>query len=440
MLIPIFIGIAIFRSHLWDIDVIINRTLVYGALTALVVGLYIVVVGYLGAVFRTSGNLLISLIATGLVAVIFQPLRGWVQRGVNRLMFGQRDEPYTVVAQLGRRLESALAADAILPTVVATVAEALKLPYAAISLKQGEDYATVAIYGAPVEGLLALPLMYQAKPIGKLILGSRQRGESFTAADRRLLDDLARQVGLAAHAVLLTTDLQRSREQLVSAREEERRRLRRDLHDGLGATLAALLLQAGAIRTLMRQDVNAADAEFLDLQDEIRSAIADIRRLVYGLRPPALDEYGLVGAIQQVAAQYDSINSSSGASGERLYVVIEAPDQLPLLPAAVEVAAYRVILEALTNVARHAQAKTCCIRLSLPDVSHDVLQIEISDDGVGLPEEPHAGVGLYSLRERAEEVGGSCVINSAATQGTTVLVRLPLPKEETSGHAPGAGC
>ncbi|HEX9036039.1 MAG TPA: GAF domain-containing sensor histidine kinase [Ktedonobacterales bacterium] len=425
LLLPISIAIAVLRSNLWDIDIIINRTLVYGALTASVVGGYILVVGYLGTLFRTGSNLLISLVATGIVAVLFQPLRGWLQRGVNRLLYGQRDEPYAVVAQLSRRLESILAPDAILPAIAETLANSLKLPYVAIALRQGEEFTIAATYGVPADGALTLPLSYQAEPIGKLVLGPRQRGETLTPADRSLLDDLARQVGPAIHAVRLTADLQRSRERLVTTREEERRRLRRDLHDGLGATLAALHLQAGAIRTLMGQDLPAADAELLELQAGIRSSISDIRRLVYALRPPTLDEFGLAGAIRQYAAQYDRPGELDG----RLLIEVEAPAQLPGLPAAMEVAAYRVVQEALTNVVRHAQAHTCRIRLSRPDESSGVLLVEINDDGVGLPNEPHAGVGLLSMRERAEEVGGSCVIASAPEHGTHVQVRLPFPKE-----------
>jgi len=257
-----------------------------------------------------------------------------------------------------------------------------------------------------------------------LRLSPRAPGEAFTAADRRLLEDIAHQAGVAAQAVRLTTDLQRSRERLVSTREEERRRLRRDLHDGLGATLAALHLQAGAIRTLMRHDLAAADAEILDVQAEIRSAIADIRRLVYALRPPTLDELGLVGAIRQYAAQYDLPGTQSESDG-CLRVAVEAPEHLPALPAAVEVAAYRIVQEALTNVVRHAHARTCTVRLAITDA----FQLEISDNGLGFRPESGAGVGLLSMRERAAEAGGSCLVESAPSRGTRILVHLPLAKE-----------
>jgi len=166
--------------------------------------------------------------------VLVQPLRQRLQRGVNRLLYGERDEPYAVLSRLGRRLEGTLAPDAVLPAIVETVAGALKLPYAAIALREGECLAVVAAFGQPVGDPLRLPLVYRHEAVGELLLAPRAPGEPFSPADRRLLDDLARQAGVAAHAVRLTADLQRSRERLVTLREEERRRLRRDPHDGLG--------------------------------------------------------------------------------------------------------------------------------------------------------------------------------------------------------------
>ena len=425
---PLVLPIAILRYRLFDIDILINRTLVYGILTASVVGVYVLVVSTLGTLLHTSGSSLNSLLATGLVAVLFQPLRARLQRLINRLMYGERDEPYVVLSRLGQRLEVTLAPEAVLPTIVETVAQALKLPYVAIALKQDDAFSITASYGLSHGKPLILPLVYQAEIIGQLLLASRAPGDAFTAADQRLLEDIAHQAGVAVHAVRLTADLQRSRERLVTTREEERRRLRRDLHDGLGSTLAALHLQAGAIRVMVRHDPAAAEEELADLQAEIRSAVGDIRRLVYALRPPTLDELGLVAAIQQYAAQCSisgSGNKQATQTGANLHIVVEAPEQLPALPAAVEVAAYRVTQEALNNVTRHAQACSCVVRLALLDG----LQLEITDDGVGLPTEPHAGVGLLSMRERAAELGGSCVIETAPGQGTRVLVKLPLLKE-----------
>jgi signal transduction histidine kinase len=310
------------------------------------------------------------------------------------------------------------------------VREALRLPYAAVTLRHAEGFATVVEVGTPVAGALRLPLAYQGEPVGELRLGPRAPGEPFSLADRRLLEDLARQAGVAVHAVRLTADLQRSRERLVSAREEERRRLRRDLHDGLGPALGAQRLKVGSARALYAHDPAAADALLAELETDLGAALTDIRRLVYDLRPPALDELGLVGAIRQGAAPYGGRGDhTGGANGDRLRVEVVAPERLPPLPAAVEVAAYRIAQEALTNVARHAHARTCQIRLSLDDTA---LRVAVTDDGVGLSEPRagsprHTGVGLVSMRERAEELGGTCQVETPPQGGTQLLARLPVP-------------
>jgi signal transduction histidine kinase len=415
---PLATGLAILKFHLYDIDPIINRTLVYGALTATVIGVYVLVVGSLGLVFQASGNIFASLLATGLVAVLFQPLRDRLQRAVNHLMYGERNDPHAVLVRLGRRLEATLSPDAVLPVIVETVAQALKLPYVAISLRQEDGFRLSASHGVAVDQPLRIPLIYQSEQIGELLCAPRGRGETFTPADRQVLGGLARQVGIAAHAVRLTADLQRSRERLVTAREEERRRLRRDLHDGLGPTLAGLSLKVGAVRNLLLPGQETAETLLNELSAEIEGSVADIRRIVYDLRPPSLDELGLVGAIRARAAQYTTPPGT-------LNVLVEVPHVLPALPAAIEVAVYRIVQEALNNVVHHAQAETCRILLS---VSREVC-LEVIDDGRGFPENPQMGVGLLAMRERAVELGGTCVIEAAQPSGIRVHARLPLTKE-----------
>jgi signal transduction histidine kinase len=437
LLIPLSLAMAVLRSRLWGIDVVINRTLVYTALTACVIGMYVLIVGYLGALFRTGGNLPISLVATGIVAVLFQPLRERLQRGINHLLYGERDEPYAVVARLGQRLGGTLAPEAVLPTLVETVAQALKLPYAAVLLKHGEAFVTATEYpekrtsrsgvqetneASPFSQspdlLVSLALTYQGEVVGKLLVAPRAAGEDFAPADRRLLSILAQQAGVAAHTVQLTTDLQQSRERLITAREEERRRLRRDLHDGVGPTLASMAQRIDAATYIVRDDPDEAITLLQGLKGQVRATLADIRRLVYALRPPALDEFGLLVAIREYAAQ---------VAGANLHVVVEAPEALPPLPAAVELAAYRIGLEALTNVTRHSQATTCSVRLMVIGVGNrQALSVEIRDDGAGLPAEHRAGVGLTSMRERAAELGGVCTIDAPTGSGTRVCAWLPL--------------
>ena len=430
LLLAVSACIAILRHKLYDVDLLINRTLLYGALSASVLSIYVLAVVALGALFQAPGNLVVSLVATGLVAVLFQPLRSRLQRGVNRLMYGERDDPSAVISRLGRRIEVTLAPEAVLPTVVETIAQALKLPYAAILLKEREGFRTAAAYGSPGAKPEALPLVYHREEIGRLVISPRAPGEQFSTGERRLFEDLARQAEVAVHAVRLTDDLQRSRERLVTTREEERRRLRRDLHDGIGPTLTGLALQLNVARKLVRGSPADTEVVLARLERRTEETIAEMRRLIYGLRPPALDDLGLIPSIHQ-QAQSQGMAESPARTGtdehpeNRPVFSIEAPQELPPLPAAVEVACYRIVQEALTNVARHAHAESCYVRLSVERGS--VLEVEITDDGVGVPGNRVAGVGLSSMHERAEELGGTLAVETGPEGGTRVLARLPLP-------------
>ena len=316
---PVAVGIAILRHRLYDIDLLINRTLVYGGLTVGVVTIYVLVVGGLAALFHESADLWVALVATGLVALLVQPLRSTLQRRVNRLMYGEEGR---APGGLRSRLHEAFVPEA--------------------------------------------------------------------------------------------AELQRAHRRLVAAREEERRRLRRDLHDGLGPALAGAALKFEAAENLLASDPAAARALLEDSRTEIQHAVADVRRLVYALRPPALDELGLVKALREQAEKL--------GAAKRPRIEIEAPEPLPPLPAAVEVAVYRISLEAMTNAARHADAQRCVVRIAL----NGDLELEVADDGRGLPHDLHAGVGTSSMRERAEELGGSCQIEPLDGRGTRVVARLPL--------------
>ncbi|MFL5801542.1 MAG: GAF domain-containing sensor histidine kinase [Roseiflexaceae bacterium] len=300
----------------------------------------------------------------------------------------------------------------------------------AVLLKQGDGFVIAAEYtetgiSRPTDtaqvdpAAVSLSLTYQGETVGTLLLAPRAAGESLSPADRRLLAVLAQQASVAAHTVRLTTDLQQSRERLIMAREEERRRLRRDLHDGIGPTLASMAQRIDAATYIVRDDPDEAIALLQGLKSQVRSTLGDIRRLVYALRPPALDEFGLLAAVREHAAQF--------GQGAVLQVVVEAPEALPPLPAAVELAAYRIALEALTNVARHAQARTCRIRFAVVNADNrPALQVDICDDGVGLPAEQRVGVGLTSMRERAAELSGTYAIESAPGGGTRVWAQLPI--------------
>ena len=439
LLIPLSIGVAILRYRLWDVDVVINRTLVYGALSVIVVAVYTLIVVALGELFQARANLAVSLVATGVVAVLFAPLRERLQRDVNRLMYGERDDPYEVLSRLGRRLEATIAPKAALETIVETIAQALKVPYAAIDLRQdGPQFATVAEHGTPKGEPLVLPLVYQRETMGHLKVAPRAPGEIFSPEDVRLLEDLARQVEVAVHALRLTADLQHSRERLVTTREEERRRLRRDLHDGLGPTLGYLTLGLDTACRMFTQDPKGAEALLQELKAQTQEAISEVRRLVYGLRPPALDDLGLIPAIRQQAANHgllaEDLLSGKGSrwangTNNGLIFSVEASEDLSLLPAAVEVACYRIAQEAISNATRHSGAKSCNVNLSL-DEANGSLELEVADDGVGVAEDRNAGVGMSSMRERAEELGGILTVENLPEGGTRVLSRLPLSQRE----------
>ena len=417
LFLPVSLTVSITRYKLFDIDLIINRTLVYGVLTVGVIAIYILIVGALGLVFQTQGNLIIALLATGIIAVIFQPLRERLQGIVNRLIYGERDDPIEALSQLGRRLETTLTPDYVLPTVVETIAQTLKLPYVAILLPTGDGNKVAAAHGSASTTPARFQLTYQGENVGELVVAPHSPGESFSPSEMRLLKNIARQASAAVHAAQLTRDLQLSRQRLVTAREEERRRLRRDLHDGLGPSLAALHIQSNALRRLIRGNPAAAETMVNEFKVEIREAIADIRRVVYMLRPPTLDELGLVGAIQAYAAR-----CSREAADRPLSVTVEAPENLPPLPAAVEVAVYHIAREALTNVVHHSRASNGLVTL----VISNTLMLEISDDGLGFQKVGQMGMGLLSMRERAEELGGTLIYESPAGGGTLVRTQLPL--------------
>lgn len=421
---PIGIAVGILRYRLFDIDVVVNRALVYGGATLGLVATYAVSVSVLGAFLRVGDGFYASLLATGIATVVALPIRDGLQRGVNRVMYGDRDDPYRALARLGQRLEATLDPIEAPNVIVRTVAESMRLPWVALRLGPEDGPLRTIEHGRQPPGEpIAVPLVYGAEVVGDLLVAPRSATEPLSVADRALLDALARQAGAPVRALRLTLDLIASRERLVATREEERRRIRRDLHDGLGPSLAAIGMRAEVAADLVGKDPAAAERLLVDLRGEVRGALGDVRRLVDALRPPALDELGLVGALE----------AQAGRLGPPPVVDVAAPGPLPDLPAAVEVAAYRIAVEAMTNAARHAGAQRCHVRLQAAttgnaagDAAIRALELEVTDDGVGLGAGATPGIGLVSMRERAAEVGGSCTIESARGGGTRVFARLPL--------------
>jgi two-component system, NarL family, sensor kinase len=414
-LMPVAIGIAVLRYRLYEIDVLLSRAVLYGLLTAGVAAVYLGVVTLAELVFGRAGRgTAVQVLATAVAAAALFPLRDLVQRRVNRLFYGDRGVPYEALARLGRRVEEAAGTESALASVVRTIADSLRLPYAALELRLGDGWRRAAAYGEAPAEVVTFPLISQRETVGRLLVGTRSPGERLGPDDERLLADLARQAGPAAHAVALRSALDASRAGLVTAREEERRRLRRDLHDGLGPTLAGLTLGLDTARTRA-----AGEPELQELlgrlKAETQRAVTDVRRIVYGLRPPALDELGLVGSLREEVGRLR-------LQAPELSVTLDAVgEDLSDLPAAVEVACYRIVSEALTNVTRHAHASQCSVRIQF---DHG-LDVDVHDDGVGLPEGWRTGVGIASMRERVAELGGELAIEPCLPHGTRITARLP---------------
>jgi len=412
------IGLAVLKFRLYDVDLVINRTVVYGLLTVIVIATYVGVVVGVGALLPVEESAL-ALVTTGIVAVGFSPLRGVVQGGVNRLMFGQRDDPYAVLTKMGRLLASSGTPEETLQSLVETIAVSLKLPGAAIELEEDGDFVEWARHGELSSTVEAIPLEHQGEVLGRLIVAPRSPREPLSSQDIALLENVAHQAGALVRSVRLTLALQRSRERLVMAQEEERRGGHHDIHRGLPQSLASQTFQLDAILERIEADPERARPLLEALKEQNKQLVADIRRLVYELRPPALDELGVVGALAIQMSQFER-------SGQLAIELETRPDPLPELPDAVEVAAYRIAREAIINAVRHANAREC--KTTLEATSSELI-VTVRDDGVGVDRERRPGVGLTSMRERTEELGGTFYIKRMDPGGTKVQATLPLVNE-----------
>ena len=411
-LIPIAVTVAIVRYQLLDIRLVVSRLLAWLML------LLVVVVAYAGLVALldrfAAPRIGWSALVTVLLVLLAAPLLPRLQRLVDGALYGDRGDPARVVSRLGEQLA---APDAGLQGVITTVRSALRLPYLAIE----RDGTVLASDGDQPERLHAWPLTRGGKSEGQLTIGLRQGERELAGADRRALAMLADPVAVAVHSTVVSEELQASRERIVAAREEERRRLRRELHDGLGPTLTGIAFAADAAANTIDDNPEKSQELLTTLRRDTRAALADVRRLVDNLRPPALDELGLVGALRQRADQL-----SWRADGASVKVRLDVPDQVPALPAAIEVATYRIATEALTNVVRHSRATGALVQLRCADR----LEVSITDNGP--PNGRWApGVGLHAMRERAAELGGSFQAGPTPAGGQ-VVASFPLNPLTTS--------
>lgn len=407
------IAVAILKYRLYDLGAFMRRTGAYVGLSAAVVAAVVVVAVLVGVLLPGSDELP-AVLSAALVAIALGPLRARLQRSVDRLLFGRRSEPFTVLTEIGARLDDAVALETTLGHIAEATATALRLPYVAIELRAQGSPARSARHGTPPARASTIRLVHRHQPFGELLVGHRSTDEDLTTDEKQLLEDVARQTATVVHAMTVTDALQHARQRLVSSREEERRRLRRDLHDGIGPTLAGSMLQLDALTELI--DATQTDAIELagKLKHQLRLVVDDIRRVTHDLRPPALDELGLIAALR---AQASAITGAA----DTLQVALALPDEDISLPAAVEVALYRIASEALTNVVRHANARHCTLELN---TNHDHVNLRVADDGDGIPDETTIGVGLVSMRERASELGGTLTIEPTQPSGTTIHAHL----------------
>jgi signal transduction histidine kinase len=406
--------VAVVRPDLVAIDELFGTTLVYGALSVLILAVDLAVLAGLAALLGDSlDQRQVVLLVLLLSAVLYAPLRHRLWSAVRRVVLGDRDNPYDVVAGLASTLEATDEGADQLAAVAEAVATAFGVSYVRVEVDRGSGGRVVATHGHTDGPTRSLPITYRDAEVGRLVLPARGVRGRLSRRDEQLLADLVRQAATAARTSRLAEELQDSRERLVVAREEERRRIRRDLHDGLGPSLSGVVFRLESAKLLVERDPAAAVAHIDATSGHVQEVVADVRRLVHDLRPPALDDRGLVGALAQLA---------EGVSTGGLVARVEADDLGPL-PAAVEVAAYRIAGEGLTNVVRHAAATHCVVRLAVDGAT---LVVEVVDDGRGIDPDAQAGVGLVSLRERAAELGGHSEVTCPPGGGTVVRARLPM--------------
>jgi signal transduction histidine kinase len=408
-LVPVAIGIAVTRHRLYDLDLAVCRALAGASLAVCLAGVYLTAFGVLRAVLddRTA---VASGLAAALTGLLVLPLGTRLARGVDRLFYGDRADRYLVLSAFSAGLRERLDVAEVPQAVCDAVVSSLKLGSAELVLDTGRT----ASAGTPAGPPTRVPLRHRGVELGSVTVTPRPGEAVLDERDAELVAALADSAAPAVAALQLTDSLQQAREHLVAAREEERRRVRRDLHDGVGAALAGVRLQMDSARDLVEDPLAG---KLLDAAaDGLAEAVQDLRSVTDDLRPPALDDLGLAASLRALA---DRLRRPA------LDVEVDVPD-LPPLPAAVDVACYRIAAEALANAVRHAGAGRVVLRVRLEDGE---LQLTVRDDGRGLPDRLRPrGLGLASMRQRTEEIGGRFAL-AAAGPGTLVSAVLPVGAE-----------
>ncbi|GAA1914639.1 sensor histidine kinase [Nocardioides marmoribigeumensis] len=419
------VGIGVLRPDLGDVDALVAATLTF---TAVAVVMLVLDLAVLSAVTALVGERLTQREVTVLVLLLavsaYGPLRAAIGGLVRRLLFGLRADRYDVVSGFAARLEEAASVEGQVPVLASAVARAFKVPFARVEVALPGGGSVSADHGTPTSQVHEVEIAYRGEQVGRLVLPRQGLRSLLSRRDRDLLVDLVRQAAVAVRAGLLAREVQESRERLVLSREEDRRRIRRDLHDGLGPVLGGVAMRLDAAGNAIERDPASARALVRTARTEVAEALDDVRRLVHDLRPPALDDLGLPAALAQQA------DRARGAVAVDLDT-----DGLGSMPAAVEVAVLRIVSEALTNVVRHSGATRCHVSVRQEPAA---VVVTVSDDGRGIGPDVVAGVGLLSLRERAEELGGQCEVVCHEGGGTTVRALLPHGLEATGPVLEGA--
>jgi signal transduction histidine kinase len=433
---PLCLGVAVLKYRLYGIDLVVNRALVYAALAVFITSVYVGIAVGIGTLVGSGGkpNLGLSIVATAIVAIGFQPLRERLQRVANRLVYGERATPYEVLSQFSERVAESYASDDVLPRMARVLAEGTNADLAEVWLRSGDVLQRAAVYPfqptvpAAVHvnsaAELSIPaadrtvaVRHQGDVLGALTV-TKRRGESLTPIEIKLMDDLAHQAGLVLKNVGLTADLQArlddlraSRQRLVAAQDNERRRLERNLHDGAQQHLVALKVKLGLVEMLLTRDPEKASATIVALKGDADEALETLRDLARGIYPPLLAERGLAAALQ------------SQAGKATLPVHVDA-DGVGRYPQETEAALYFCTLEALQNVQKYAAASAVEVRLH---EDGEQLLVEVTDDGRGFDVTTALrGAGLTNMEDRLEALGGTLLIETSPGHGTTLRATVPV--------------
>jgi signal transduction histidine kinase len=432
-LIPLAIGASILRYRLFDIDLVINKAVLFGALAVFITVVYVAIVVGIGALIGGRTSPVLSAIAAAVVALAFQPLRRRAQRVADRLVYGKRATPYEVLSEFSERVGQTYANEDLLPRMARAIGEGTGAARADVWVRVGDDLRAEASWPGAIDppprrsaigveseiqrSSMFEPVRHRDEVLGALSIEKRP-GESLTATEEKLVGDLAAQAGLVLRNAALTADLRAtidelrtSRQRLVSAQDEERRRLERNLHDGAQQRLVALNVKLGLLERLVERDPAQAGAIAGQLQAEGNDALEELRDLARGIYPPLLADQGLVAALESQARK-SAVPVSVEADGVGRYAR-EA-----------EAAVYFSCLEALQNVAKYARASSALVRLMDGDGR---LRFEVIDDGVGFdPATSSYGTGLQGIADRLAALDGELEVRSAPGAGTTLAGSLPV--------------